>query len=389
MAAPPKKSIHIGVLVDASRAYGRGICRGIANYADGREDWLILAHERPELERFPAWLKRQRLDAVIGYIPNEKLRREIAALGIPAVDVHGRCRTAGLPVIESDDAAIVREAFGFFLQSGFHHLAYCGYPSVFFSDQRQEAARLEGAGLKECVHLYSPTRAGQVGQDLYQFEKSGAEAGLAGWLKALPKPVAILACNDIRGQQVINACREAGIRVPEEAAVLGVDNDDIICRLCRPTLSSIEPDGEAIGYAAAASVADLVAGNPVPARRKVPPRGVVQRASTDTVAADHPLVVRAARLIRDDACAGASVEQVCERIGVSRSTLDHLFQAHLGRSIAAEIARTRIARSQTLLRHSDLPLAEIARRCGFSSATYFGRFFKRETGATPDAYRRS
>ena len=384
-----KKTLHIGVLVDASRAYGRGICRGIANYADQRDDWLVLAHERPELDRFPSWLQKQRLDALIAYIPNQMLHRSIAALGIPVVDVHGRCRSPQIPSIESDAAAIVRVAFEFFLQSGFHHLAYCGYPSVFFSDQRQEAARMEGLDLKETIHLYSPTRRGKVGQDLYQFEKSGAETGLSKWLRALPKPVAILACNDIRGQQVINACREAGIRVPAEVAVLGVDNDEIICRLCRPTLSSVEPDGENIGYAAAESIASLLAGKRIAPRRKIPPRGVIQRASTDTIVADHPLVVSAARLIRSQACTEASVEQICEKTGVSRSTLDNLFVAHLGRSVAAEISRTRLRRSQNLLRHSALPLSEIARSCGFSSATYFGRFFKRETGLTPNAYRRS
>ena len=382
-----KKPLHIGVLVDASRAYGRGICRGIANYADQRDDWLVLAHERPELDRFPAWLQKQRLDGLIAYIPNQKLHRSIAALGIPVVDVHGRCRSPQIPSIESDDAAIVRIAFEFFLQSGFHHLAYGGYPGVFVSDQRQEAARLEGLARRESVHLYSPTRLGRVGGDLYQFEKSGAESGLSKWLRSLPKPVAVLACNDIRGQQVINACREAGIRVPTEVAVLGVDNDEIICRLCCPTLSSVEPGGEQIGHAAAESIASLLAGRKIAPRRKVPPRGVIQRASTDTIVAAHPLVLSAARLIRDQT--EASVEQICEATGVSRSTLDNLFRAHLGRSVAGEISRTRLQRSQNLLRHSGLSLAEIARSCGFASATYFGRFFKRETGLTPNAYRRS
>ncbi len=382
-----KKPIHVGVMVDASRAYGRGICRGIANYADTRDDWLLLAHERPEVEKFPAWLAKQRLHGLIAYIPNQTLFRRITALGIPVVDVHGRCRSPQMPVIESDDAAIVRLAFEFFRRAGFHHLAYCGYPSVFFSDQRQEAARLEEG--ENRVHLYAPSRATRAGQDLYKFEKSGAEAGLAAWLRALPKPVAILACNDIRGQQVINACCETGIRIPEDVAVLGVDNDEIICRLCRPTLSSVEPDGERIGYAAGETIARLLAGKPTEMRLKVPPRGIVERSSTETVAAGDPTVIRAARLIRAEAGTAATVGQICEAAGVSRSTLDHLFRLHLGRSVAGEISRIRLQRSQNLLRYSDLALGEIAKRCGFSSATYFGRFFKRETGMTPAAFRRA
>src|SRR5579862_339027 len=133
-----KKPIHIGLMVDASRAYGRGIYRGVANFAETREDWLVLAHERPELEELPDWLNKSHLEALIAYIPNLKLHRRISRLGIPVVDVHGRFRTPSIPVIESDARVIVNMAFDFFLQSGFQHLAYCGYPSVFFSDQREE-----------------------------------------------------------------------------------------------------------------------------------------------------------------------------------------------------------------------------------------------------------
>ena len=385
-----KKPIHIGLLVDASRAYGRGIYRGVANFAETRDDWLILAHERPELDGLPGWLKTARVNALIAYIPNRKLHDKISALGVPVVDVHGRCRSPRIPVIESDDQVIVRLAFEFFLQSGFQNLAYCGYPSVFFSDQREEAFRVQASKLKG-VHIYTPSAHQRVGEDLYRFEKGVAarDADLSKWLRALPKPVAILACNDIRGQQVINACRETGIRMPEEVAVLGVDNDQIICRLCRPTLSSIEPDVEKIGFLAAQWIADQLEGKPVARRQLVPPRQVVQRASTDTVVANHPAVVQAARLIRDESYSEASVEQIGEVTRLSRSTLDKLFLSHLGRSVAGEITRVRLQRSQNLLRNSNLSLAEIATSCGFSSSTYFCRFFKRTTGQTPNAYRKS
>ena len=385
-----KKPIHIGLLVDASRAYGRGIYRGVANFAETRDDWLILAHERPELDGLPGWLKTARVNALIAYISNRKLHDKISALGVPVVDVHGRCRSPRIPVIESDDQVIVRLAFEFFLQSGFQNLAYCGYPSVFFSDQREEAFRLQASKLKG-VHIYTPSAHQRVGEDLYRFEKgvTARDADLSKWLQSLPKPVAILACNDIRGQQVINACRETGIRMPEEVAVLGVDNDQIICRLCRPTLSSIEPDVEKIGFLAAQWIADQLEGKPVARRQLVPPRQVVQRASTDTVVANHPAVVQAARLIRDESYSEASVEQICEVTRLSRSTLDKLFLSHLGRSVAGEITRVRLQRSQNLLRNSNLSLAEIATSCGFSSSTYFCRFFKRTTGQTPNAYRKS
>ena len=229
-----------------------------------------------------------------------------------------------------------------------------------------------------------------MGEDLYQFEKGGTshDADLIKWLQTLPKPIAILACNDIRGQQIVNACREIDIKVPEEVAVLGVDNDSIICRLCRPTLSSIEPDVEQIGFLAGKLIAAQLSGKPVVPRHLVAPRQVVQRQSTDSVGVNHPLVIQASRIIRDQNYKTASVEQICQVAGVSRSTLDHLFLVHLGRTVADEITRVHLERSKNLLRNSALPLSEIAEHCGFSSASYFCRFFKRGTGQTPDAYRK-
>jgi LacI family transcriptional regulator len=276
----------------------------------------------------------------------------------------------------------------FFQQSGFRNLAYCGYPGVFFSDQREEFFRLETKGLKN-GHVYSPRVHRRVSEDLYRFEKGSAagDQSLARWLCSLPKPVAILACNDIRGQQLINACREAGIETPDEVAVLGVDDDQIICRLCRPTLSSIEPDTEEIGRLAAQLIASQLEGKRVASHHLVPPRHIVQRKSTDTVAASHPLVLQATRLIRERGFGNASVDQVCEASGVSRSTLDNLFIRNLGRSVSGEITRLRLQRCSNLLRNTDLSLCEIASRCGFSSSTYFCRFFKRNTGIPPMGYR--
>jgi LacI family transcriptional regulator len=386
-----RKLVHVVLMVDTSRAYGRGICRGVANYAESRDDWLILPHERPELSELPDWLKKSRVDGVIAYIPNRKMHRRISELRVPTVDVHGRCRTPLIPTIESDAQVIVRLALQFFLKSGFKNVGYCGYPSVFFSDQREEAFRDQTKTLGRGTHIYAPAARIEAGEDLYQLEKGTAthEAELAAWLLSLPKPIAVLACNDIRGQQVITACREAGIRMPEDVAVAGVDNDEIICRLCRPTLSTIEPDVEKIGYLAGELIAAQLEGKRVESSYQVPPRRVVERQSADTIVADHPVVAMALRLIRDRGCADISVEQICEGAGVSRSTLDKLFADHLGESVAGLMTRIRMQRSMSMLSDTDLPLAEIARNCGFSSATYFCRFFKSKTQQTPDAYRQS
>ena len=383
-----KKLKRIGLLVDASRAYGRGVCRGVANFADSREDWLILPHERPELRELPDWIEGSRLDALIAYIPNQRLYRKIVSLRIPAVDVHGRCRGTTIPVIESEAEVLVALALQFFGRAGFRHFAFCGHPSVFFSDQREEAFRLNATKSGASTHIYAPSTPHHPGQDLYEFEKGtpADDRELISWIKSLPKPVAVLACNDIRGQQVINACREKNISIPEDVAVLGIDNDEIICRLSRPTLSSIEPDVEQVGHLAATLIASRLEGRAVDRLHRIPPRQIVERQSTDTVVADAPDVVRAARFIRSET--QISVDQVCDQVGISRSKLDRLFTENLGRSVAGEITRVRLQLSQNFLLNSTMTMAQIAQRCGFSSATYFCRFFKRETGRTPEACRR-
>lgn len=389
-----KRLQHIGLMVDASRAYGRGICHGVADFSNRRSDWVIVPHERSEPDELPDAFRRTRLDGVIAYIPNLRLYRKIEATGLPVVDVQGARKSPNCPVIESDSGEIARMAVDFFTRSSFHRLAYCGYAGVSFSDQREQAfvALARERGIAE-PPVYGGVKASSSGGDVFLHERGGGarEPQLEAWLKSLPKPVAILACNDIRGQQVINACREAGLRVPDEVAVLGVDNDELICRLCHPPLSSIDPNVRAIGELAARLLDDMICGRPVAPDHKVPPLRIHERASTDVIAVEDELVQQVLRKIRDRACApgGVSVEQLCEDVGVSRSTLDNRFQLRLGRSVSGEIMRHRLHHARQLLLCGDSTLGEIAARTGFPSATYFCRFFKRETGSTPEGFRRS
>ncbi len=388
-----KRLLHIGLLVDASRAYGRGICHGVADFANRRKDWVIIPHERPEPDALPDSFKRARLDGLIAYIPNRKLYRKIAATGIPAVDVQGWCKGPLFPVIESDSDEIARTAVDFFIRSSFHRLAYCGYSGMFFSDLREKAfvALARARGIVPMI--YGGAKVSDICEDVFLHERgAGArEPELEEWLNRLPKPVAILACNDIRGQQVINACRESGIRVPEDVAVLGVDNDEVICRLCHPPLSSVDPNVRAIGELAARLLDDMLCGKSVFPGYKIPPLRVIERTSTDTIAVEDALVQNILRRIRDDACepGGVSVDQLCESAGLSRSTLDKRFISRLGRSVADEISRHRLHHARQLLLSGDLSLGEVAARSGFSTATYFCRFFKRETGDTPAGFRRA
>jgi LacI family transcriptional regulator len=381
---------HIALLVPASGGYSRGICQGVATYALEHEDWLIFPYERAEFMKLPSWLKKGHIDGIIGFISTPELGRQIRGLGVPIVDVQGEGNCPDSPVIDTDAEVVAELAADFFAQAGFIHFAFGGYPGIFFSDRRSAAfvRALEARG--QPVHVYAPPAKVSAHINVQFREMRGLEyePALAAWLTRLPKPIAILAANDIRGQQIITACRDLGLAMPSAVSVIGVDNDDILCRLCRPTLTSIAPDIEGIGLLAADMLNRMLDGEAVEARLyNHRPLRIVERQSTDITTSQDPVVLAASRIIRDRACLGISVEQVCDLVDCSRSTLDNLFKKHLGRPVAREMLRIRLNHGMRLLENSNLAVEEVARGCGFLSATYFCRFFKRETGTTPALYR--
>jgi LacI family transcriptional regulator len=198
-----------------------------------------------------------------------------------------------------------------------------------------------------------------------------------------------MACNDFRGTQALDACRRAGIAVPEEVAVVGVDNEELVCTLANPPLSSVVPNARSIGYEAAALLDRLMRGEPEPTTPLfIPPVEVITRLSTDVNAIADPEVATAMRFIREHACEGIAVADVLSQVPVSRSVLQRRFRGLLGRSIHGEIAGVRLQRAKQLLIETDLPLAAIAQRTGFSHVEYLCAAFRQATGLPPGTYRR-
>ena len=199
-----------------------------------------------------------------------------------------------------------------------------------------------------------------------------------------------MACNDLRGQQLLNACRAVGVAVPDDVAVVGVDNDELICDLSDPPLSSVEPDTEKIGYEAASLLARLMNGETLCQRAYfIAPKGVVPRQSSDVLASDDDLVSQAVRFIRSNACRGINVDDVLKQVPLTRVTLKRRFEKLLGRSPKAEIVRVQLERVKHLLAETDLPQAQIADQCGFSHPEYLSVVFKQKTGQTPSAFRQA
>ena len=209
------------------------------------------------------------------------------------------------------------------------------------------------------------------------------------WLRQLPKPVGVFAANDLWGLPVVEACRIAGLSVPDDVAVLGADNDELRCELARPSLSSIVSPAERVGYEAASLLEHLIHGAEPPAKPLlIPPIGVVTRQSSDVLAGCDPEVTAAVRFIRENAHRPLSVNDVLRKAPMSRRSLERHFRSILERSVGAEIRHVHLERVRDLLASTALRMDEVASRSGFTSVHYMSRIFRRETGMTPTAYRR-
>ena len=199
-----------------------------------------------------------------------------------------------------------------------------------------------------------------------------------------------MAGNDERGLQVLDACRRAGAVVPDDVAVIGVDNDESLCDLAIPPLTSIDVNAEGIGYEAAALLDRMMSGNK-PARGlkpiRIAPRAVVTRRSTDVIASEDEEVNRAVRYIREQAPAGLQVSGVLAYMGMSRAALQQRMKQITGRTIHQEIQRVRLARVKELLVMSPMTIKQVARLSGFASVQYMTRVFRAGTGETPAKYR--
>ncbi len=384
------KRPRVAILVESTRGYGRRLLAGIAAYMRQHEPWTLYCQERGLRDPPPRWLRRWEGDGVIARVATPSLARVLNTLRLPTVDLYGWLTESKWPCLRSDNARVARLAADHLLERGFRHLAYCGFKGVNYSEERLPLFTqcIREAGLP--CHVYqsprSPPSAGLAAREqqgvLYQDD-------LARWLRGLPRPVGVLACNDICGQQVLNVCREIGLLVPEQVAVLGVDNDDVVCNVSDPPLSSVDLNCERIGFEAAELLARLLRGRSAPhGTIRLEPRGIVTRRSTDVLAIEDREIAQIVRLIRARACTGLTVSELLDSCSLSSSTLERRFTRLLGRSPKAEIVHVRLQRVQELLSETNLSLEAIANRAGFKHPEYLSAVFKKKFGVSPGQYRR-
>jgi LacI family transcriptional regulator len=312
------------------------------------------------------------------------MAQELLASRVPVVDVLGVVPGLPFPLVHVDNRAIGRMAAAHLLERGIQHFGFFGVRGENWSQERYSSFCAAIAHLSSNVALCELPRGAT---DHRSWER--VENQVARWVTGLPKPVGILVCSDQMGAQMLEACRRARLVVPDEVAVVGVDDDEALCEVCNPPLSSIQADHAQVGYQAAAALDGLlgVGGRPEK-RRLIAPQSVVERLSTDTLAIGDPGVEAALRLIRERAHENVSVDDIAARAGASRSVLQRRFRRLLDRSIHQEIILWKIKRAQELLVKTDLPLAVVAERAGFKHQEYMGAVFKARLKRTPAEMRK-
>jgi LacI family transcriptional regulator len=379
-AVTPARRHVVGLLVDTIAAHGRGILLGISAYGL-HANWAYRKHGMWLFDTAPD-VRGWRVDGVIASVHSPAMLELVAELGVPVVNISGAGAGTGLPSVVTDSAAIGRLAAEHLLDRGLTHLAYVGMPRHAWSEVRWQSFAAVAAERGVDCRTYPGQPLGRAADD------HEAQRALAAWLAALPTPAGVFAGNDTVADAVLVAARDAGRHVPEDLAVLGVDNDEMTNRMAAMTLSSIDPNSERIGYEAARVLDELMAGKPPPdAPVRVPPVGVVARASSDVLAIPDPDVATAVRFIRDHAREPITVDDVLAGVPLSRRPLEKRFRRVLGRSILDEIHRVHVEQAKQLLVKTDLPMPQVARASGFSTATRLGIVFRQATGQRPTDYR--
>lgn len=377
---------QIALLIETSTTWGTRLVEGIAEFAKLNGPWFFYLEPRGRYEHIhlpTGW----RGDGIIARVPSEQLAKEISATGIPAVNVSWfSFGDYPIPRCTVDEAMCGQLAAQHFLERAFKNFGYCG------SDRRPGYRDLVresfAAALKVAGYDCSSYRAEHTEQDEPPWQEQ--LTGLVRWLESLPKPAAVLAWSDVRGRQITEACQYAGIRVPDDVAVLGGELDELMGAVSHPPLSTIDTSGRKVGFAAADLLSRMLSGQSAPEKPDViQPNGVITRQSTDTMAIDDDDIARAIGFIREHAHQGIQVGDIVRQSSLSRRVLEQRFKSLIGRSPAAEIRRVRLDRAQQLLIESTLSIPQVASASGFNEPESMTRTFRREFGMTPSAIRRN
>lgn len=383
MARIPK----VILLVETSCGYGRKLLRGIAKYCHTHGPWrfyLNPPHYSRTNQKKQQWLKMKDWGADGIIVREPKKNDKIFELGLPTiVSPNVIEKLPHLPTLCTDRVAAGRLAAEHFLNRGFHHFGFSGFDDMPWSQVRGKsfAERLTESGFE--THIYN----GTLSEIEHPWEEE--QMRLADWIKSLPKPVGLMTCNDDRGRQVAETCKIAGVHVPDEVAIIGVDNDEVICNLADPPLSSIALNSERMGYEVARLLDKLMAGEKMAGQRIIDrPTHVVRRQSTDILAIEDHEIAAAVGFIHQNARRIIQVNDVVDATTLSRRSLEQRFRETLGHPILHEIRRVRVSHACQMLMETDMAVSQIALSLGYPGGENVARYFRREMGMSPQIYRK-
>lgn len=378
------KPVRIALPIDLTLHHFRCILRGIKEYAATRPNWMFLP--MPATPQQLEGVRSSPPDGVIAQVFAPELAAPLKALKRPVVNVSRSLRKLPFPRVGSDEAKVGILVAEHLLGRGYRHFGFVGHLANHYAAQRVVHFRrvLQAAGCGLTCY--------DIAQEMTMLTRSppwSLDVNLRRWLSDLPKPVAIFAANDQSAVQLLEVCYAVGLRVPEDVAVVGVDNDELLCDLARPSLSSVALPGERIGYEAAALLDRLMRGKGRCRKTTVlPPIGLVVRQSSNLLAIDDADVAAALRFIHDHAHRPLRIADVLREVAVSRRGLERRFRRTLKRTLGEEIRRVHVERAKDLLAGAELPIAHVAVQAGFSDHKQLCVVFRQETGHTPSSYRR-
>ena len=380
-----ERAPKVALLIETASSYGRGLLRGIARYARLHGPWAFFIEPGGQADTPPP-LHDWGVDGIIALFRNRDQADAILKTGVPTVDLDFTIPDLVPCGIRNDEEGIARMAAEHLRSRGLRHFAYTGWDDA-TDDNHWDSVRrrtfselLARDGFATSVYEWPQAPEGRT--RLRELES------LMRWLQSLPKPVGVMASNDQRARHVLEAARMAGLRVPEELAVVGVDNDETLCELSTPSISSIALNTDHIGFKGAAMLDRLMTGRPVPRKAvSVPPLGVIARKSTDLLAMADSNVVAAVRYMEANIDKPIRISEVLRVANVCRKTLEVRFQRTLGRTPHEELQRLRLERVKHLLLQTAWPLKRIARTSGFTYVEHLHLIFRRATGTTPSRFR--
>ncbi|RYG65963.1 helix-turn-helix domain-containing protein [bacterium] len=370
--------------VETSTIYGRRLLNGVARFQRSLGGWSVLLDGGQVHGIEPPNFEDIECEGILCRLTSPDWVEALKRSKVPVVDLNDRHGYLGLPRVSSDMLAIGRIAAEHLLDRGFRNIAFCGMANLNWSNERRAGVE---AAVRERGNFCGWTDTEQEFQPRKNW--SSEREKMSKWLLSLPRPLGIVACNDATAYSVLDACRSLDIAVPEEIALVGVDNAEIFCELCDPPLSSVVPDAERVGFEAARLLDRMMAGEKFENfNLLLPPREVKTRRSSDVLAIDDAAIAAALRYVREHACAGIDVSKVVSHVGVSRSALERGFRSYLGHSPQEEIRRVRLEKVKQLLIETDWSLTRIAEVSGFDYPNYIMVQFKRAFDQTPSQWRK-